>query len=296
MEYLEVGNPLPGREEGDRLSHHLFDREGCSAACVAVNLGQDDAVELKSLVKRLSGSHCILAGHGIDDEEGVVGVHGLGYSPHLVHELAVDREPAGGVDDHEVTSESFRLCDATAGNGDRIGGLGEDAHSDLGTEDPQLLDSRRPLEVGSDQIRMATLLAEPPGELCGRGRLARALKACEQHDRRWLRHVRDLQCLAAQSCGQLLVDDLDDLLGRGEMLGKLGPGASDADPLDEVLDDSQIDVGLEKGDSDLAQDLCDLGVPEAPAAAKAREDPLEAIGQCVEHEPDQVSRAGAPAP
>ena len=94
---------------------------------------------------------------------------------------------------------------------------------------------------------------------------------------------------------QLLVDDLDDLLGGGEVLGKLGPGAPRADPLDEVLDDGEIDVGLEQGDADLAENLGDLGVAEPAAAAKAREDSVETIGQGVEHGPDQVTRAATSA-
>jgi len=54
--------------------------------------------------------------------------------------------------------------------------------------------------------------------------------------------------------------DLYDLLGRSEMLGKLGPRAADPDGLDEVTDDGEVDVGFEKGDSNLAENLGDLGV------------------------------------
>ena len=66
--------------------------------------------------------------------------------------------------------------------------------------------------------------------------------------------------------GQLLVDDLDDLLGRRQALGELRSGAAGLDPLDEVPDDLERDVGLEQGDPDLAEDLVDLGVAETTAA------------------------------
>ena len=177
------------------------------------------------------------------------------------------------------------------GDADRIGRLGEHVDADLGPEQAQLLYGSRALEVGTDQIGVAALLAEPASQLCGGGRLAGALEAGEQDDRRGLGGIRDLQSLAAQCGRQLLVDDLDDLLGRGEVLGKLGARAPRADPFDEILDDGEVDVGLEKRDPDLAEDLGNFGVAESSAAAKAREDPLETVGQGVEHGPDQVSRA-----
>ena len=59
------------------------------------------------------------------------------------------------------------------------------------------------------------------------------------------------------------------------------------------LDDGEIDVGLEQRDADLPQDLADFGVAEATAAAKAREDSFETIGQGLEHGPDQVTRAAS---
>ena len=61
-------------------------------------------------------------------------------------------------------------------------------------------------------------LLEPAGQLGGVGRLARALEAGHQHDRRRPAGVGDLQRLAAEDVGQLLVDDLDDLLAGLERL------------------------------------------------------------------------------
>ncbi len=164
------------------------------------------------------------------------------------------------------------------------------ADTDGPPEDAELLDGGRPLEVGADQQRVATLLLEPAGQLRGGGRLAGALEPGEQHDRRRTGGVGEAERLTAQGGGELLVDDLDDLLGGGEAPGELGPGATQPDPLDEVADDLQADVGLEEGDPDLAQHLGDVGVAEAAASAKAREDPVEAVGEGLEHGHDKVTR------
>ena len=55
------------------------------------------------------------------------------------------------------------------------------------------------------------------------------------------------------------------------------------DPGDEAADDLEVDVGLEQGDADLAEDLVDVGLGEAALAAEALEDALEAVGKCLEH-------------
>ena len=63
-----------------------------------------------------------------------------------------------------------------------------------------------------------------------------------------------------------------------------------ADPGDEALDDREVDVGLEQGEADLAQDLVDVGLAEPPLAAEAPEDAVEAVGECLEHGSEATGR------
>ena len=49
VEQVEVGELLAGGREGDRLADDLLDRERRAAAGVAVELGEDDAVERERL-------------------------------------------------------------------------------------------------------------------------------------------------------------------------------------------------------------------------------------------------------
>ncbi len=107
---------------------------------------------------------------------------------------------------------------------------------------------------------MAPLLAEPARQL-GRGRrLSGALEAGEQHDSGGLGRVADLERLTAQGDRELLIDDLDDLLGGSEVLGQLGSGATSTDRFEQVPDDDEVDVSFQQSDSDLTQDLRNLGV------------------------------------
>ena len=60
---------------------------------------------------------------------------------------------------------------------------------------------------------------------------------------------------------------------------------------DEAADDREVDVGLEQGHADLAQDLVDVVLAQASLAAEALEDAVEAVGEGVEHAVSQATGA-----
>ena len=61
-----------------------------------------------------------LTGHRVDDEQRVVRLHDVADLAQLVHELDVDLQTTGGVDDHDVATEPLRFLDAAARGRDRI--------------------------------------------------------------------------------------------------------------------------------------------------------------------------------
>jgi hypothetical protein len=87
----------------------------------------------------------------------------------------------------------------------------------------------------------------------------------------------------AKGGDQLLVDDLDDLLGRGEAPGHLLADRPLPHPANEVLDHPEIDVGFEQGEPHLAQGRVDLRLGQPPMPSELGEDVLEAVGERVEH-------------
>ena len=52
-----------------------------------------------------------------------------------------------------------------------------------------------------------------------------------------------------------------------------------ADAGDEAPDDREVDVGLEQGETDLAEDLVDIGLAQAALAAELLEDAVETVGE-----------------
>ena len=88
--------------------------------------------------------------------------------------------------------------------------------------DLELVDRVGPLQVGGDQQRALALLLEPQRQLGRERRLAGALEPGEHdHRRRGLGEPQPAG-LAAEDGDELLVDDLDDLLGGVQRLADLG--------------------------------------------------------------------------
>jgi hypothetical protein len=283
VEQIEVGQSLAGAGERDGFAHDALDRQGGATAGVAVELGQDDATELERVVEGLRGGDCVLSDHGVNDQERVVGLGGVRDLPDLAHELSVNGQPARSVDDADVTAEPTGLLQAGLGTGHRIGGLAEDRHAGLLAQDAQLLDRRRALQVGADEQRVAALLLPPQRELGRVGGLARALQARHEHDGGRPRGVGQLERVAAEDADELLVDGPDDLLAGGQALGQRLRADPEPDAVAEAACDAELHVSLQERSADLLERLVEVLVTDAPLPPQAGGDPLQAVGQGVEH-------------
>ena len=185
----------------------------------------------------------------------------------------------------DVAGDLDRVADAVAGLG------GEDGHADALTVDLELLDGVGSLEVGRDQDRGLVLVLEPQRELGGERGLAGALEAGQHDDGRAGLGVAQPTGLAAEDGDELLVDDLDDLLGRVERPADLFAARALLDRADELLDHGQRDVGLEQRDADLARGRVDVGLGQLALAAQVLEGFGEPVGECGEQVRGSSGRA-----
>ena len=72
VERLELVELLAGTGEQDRLADDFLHRQRGATARVAVDLGEDHAVEPDRVVERLRDVDRFLTGHRVDDEQRVV--------------------------------------------------------------------------------------------------------------------------------------------------------------------------------------------------------------------------------
>jgi len=170
----------------DRYAGHRAHRDGRTTSGITVNLGQDQAGDPHPLVKLVGDAHGILTGHGIHDQEHFLGVS-LGLDLlELVHQLVVDVQAAGGVEQHHAVRRLAGPLDCVGTDLGRrnLVTFAVDWHVKLPAQHLELGDGRRPASISRYHQGPLPALAQRHRQLgCGR-RLARSLEA-NQHD-----HVR----------------------------------------------------------------------------------------------------------
>ena len=288
MERVEVVELLAVGGEHHLAPGDLGDRERRPTTGVTVELGEHDAVEPDAVEERLGGGDRVLADHRVDDEQDLVRGDGVPDVRRLLHQLVVDAEPARGVDDHDVVLLGPGVLDRLAGHRHRIAypvaGLRcVHRHARTVADDLELLYRVRALQVGRDQQRGVVLPAQPGRQLARERGLTGALQAGEHdHGGRVLGEPQP-PGLPAEDADELLVDDLDDLLGRVQRLRHLGAACPLLDRADERTHHRQGDVGLEQRHPDLPAGGVDVSVGEPALAAQVLERRCQAVGKSVEH-------------
>ena len=84
--------------------------ESGATAGVAVELGEHDARDADPLLELLRAAHRVLPGHGVGDVEDLARLGERLQLVQLRHQLVVDVETAGGVDQHELVAHRPRAA------------------------------------------------------------------------------------------------------------------------------------------------------------------------------------------
>ena len=151
-----------------------------------------------------------------------------------------------------------------------------DSQPGVPREHRKLLDGRGTPHVGGDQKRMPALAGQPTPQLGGRRGLARTLQSDQQHYLRPGGGGREPRAGLAEELQQFVANDGDDLLGRGEAVEHRPFGGPIANPIDEGLDDLEVDVRLEQRQPDLPQRTLDRLRRQPHLAAQRPEHILQA--------------------
>ena len=183
MEQLDHVQLFAGTHELDGFTGGGPDGQSRTAAGVAVQLGEHDAVDAQSLVE---GSGCvdgILTGHGVHHQQDLVRMHLRLDVLQLVHQGLVHMEAAGGVQEHHVVAVVPGVFDGLLGN---VHGIGlshlENGNIQLLAHHLQLGDGGGTVYVaGHQQGALAELAAHQARQLGAVGGFTGALKAHHHH-------------------------------------------------------------------------------------------------------------------
>jgi hypothetical protein len=126
-------------------------------------------------------------------------------------------------------------------------------------------------------------LLEPGGQLARGGGLAGALQAGHENDSGRLGSKFEAGRIFAEHSNELVVHDLDHLFGGRESGEHFSADGLDANLLNEVADDVEIDVGFKQGDANFAQSFSDVFFSECALAAEGLKGALEFVSKVFKH-------------
>ena len=148
----------------------------------------------------------------------------------------------------------------------------------------ELFDGGGTVDVaGYQQGLLPEVRAQVEGQLAAGGGLARALQAHHQDLEGRGALERRLLGLAAEQGHQLVVEDLDHHLARGDRAEDVLAEGLFLDVVDEGLDDLEVHVGIEQRAADLAQSLGDVLLGQAGLTADAADRFVELGAEILEH-------------
>ena len=249
VEHVEGFHFLACADKFDGFVHHGANTQGCTAAGVAIEFCQDDAIVVQAVVEFLGGIHGVLSRHGINNKERFVGLASLLDGCNLAHQFLVNGQTTSGIDDNRVVSLGLGVLDAFAGDGHGVLALQihVDGHVNLLCQHAKLLNGCGTIDVaGHEQGAAVFLRLEQECEFAREGGLTRTVETCHEDDGGMALELEFL-CRTSHECGQLIVYNLHEQLSRlhgGEHV--LSEGLL-LDSIGEGLGYLIIDVGIKEG-------------------------------------------------
>ena len=175
------------------------------------------------------------------------------------------------------------------GRGRHVGAFAVNGHVDLAAQNLQLLDRGRTVDVTGHQQGALAVLAQTQRQLGGHGRLACALQP-HQHDDVRRRPGEVERRRGSQQGDQLLVHDLDDLLGRRQAAHDFGAHGPFLDRGHKILDHFEVDVRFQQGQAHFTHGRVDVRFRQFALAAQLVKDSLEFVSKTLKHCVARLSR------
>ena len=116
MEHVDGLHLLTCTYELNRFGYNRTDREGSTTTGITIKFGQNDTVEVKTIIEFLCRIDCILTRHRVNHEEGLIGINSILQAFNLLHHLLVDCQTTSGIDDHHIIRLGLSLLNGVVGN------------------------------------------------------------------------------------------------------------------------------------------------------------------------------------
>ena len=152
METLELVQLFAHTHEFDGLAGHSQHGQRRTASCIGIQLGHEHAVDAQRLVECLCHVDCILTGHSVHHEHDLVGFRLCLDLLQLIHELFVNVEPAGGIENDHIVTVILGIAHGLGGDHHRVDlSHFKDLDPSLFSHYHQLVDRRRTVDIAGNQ-------------------------------------------------------------------------------------------------------------------------------------------------
>ena len=124
MENIEIILFFTGGGVHDGLAGDFADGQCGTAASITIEFGEHDTGEVDAVAEGFSGSHGILANHGVNNKEHFIRVNGIANVASLRHQCLVNAQTTSSIHDHHIVLGAFCFLNAAARhiNGIAVGG------------------------------------------------------------------------------------------------------------------------------------------------------------------------------
>ena len=235
IEIAQIVDALAHADLDDGQLQLVRDGERDAAFRRAVELGDDERVQIERAVELACLLQAVLAGRRVDDEHRVDGqaralARDVDDLLQLAHEVGRRVQAAGRVDEDQIRPDGLGALDRVVAHARRIGAALARDHLDVGAARPdlELLDGGGAERVGRAQDHRAARVGRLLGDLADRGGLAGAVDADEQDER--LLAAEDVLPSRREGLGDVLAQQVEHRIGVGKRLAPRGV----AQTLDDV--------------------------------------------------------------
>src|SRR5713101_743802 len=273
--------------ESDKLYRRtadFADGERCSAACVAIEFGENDAGESEALVKFSGGAYRVLSDHGVSDKENFAGLQFFFQIAEFVHQVVVNVQAAGGVHDNDITGGKFRFLDGAANNFQWLVGSGArpETYADGFCNLRELFPRGGTVDVCGNDDRTVAMLRQPSCKFASGGRFAGALQA-DNHPHGWWARGKERLGVFAEQRSELIANQLDDLLVGRELQHDFAAERFAANAGEKFVDDRESDVAFEHGFADFGECGIEVLFGEFALATEILEGALQLFCEVFKH-------------
>jgi hypothetical protein len=266
------------------LARDGAEREGGATTGIAVELGEDDASKTERGMEALGDAYGLLSGGGIADDEDFLRLEKIAELLEFLDERLIEFLSAGGVEDLHIAACRGTPVEALLGDLEHIGLAffgAENRDIDLAAEDGELVDGGWAMEVARDEKWRTALGFQQAGQLGGGGGFSRTVEA-DDENAGGLVEVQ-LGGVASEECAEFLVENFYDLLAGSHAAENSFAEGLLLDLGYEILRNLEVDIGIEQGESNLAEGVRDIRFADLALAAEVFENILKFIRESAKH-------------